>query len=280
MGFSMLRAAKELIVWSSKLEASVEVQIQQDPPGPAQMEALDRLHPDFGTLYNDHSGLYVRWELSPECEGRLWILTPDEQLCQASKYWDDFSDDEVIETAIRKHSDPDIWLPIARSLVPFYDYANGNILCVSQLDRKVYFHEHGEGELIAVCDNLIDFYRGWSFVRYAAPYGWRHVGRLGFSEQLFELPDEPADLDNPIPKDILFQITRKLTAREVRQFESYFPSNTNLVQLKKHLESGNELTLVRWKREDNLGEHLALLDRIDARYRVINSNFGLGLPNK
>ena len=108
----------------------------------------------------------------------------------------------------------------------------------------------------------------------------RHVGRLGFSEQLFELPDEPADLDNLILKDILFQITRKLTAREVRQFESYFPSNTNLVQLKKHLESGNELSIVRRQREDKLGKHLALLDLIDARYGVVDSNFGLGLADR
>ena len=52
----MLRDAKELIVWASKIEARVDVEIYEDPPDPAQMEALDRLHPDLGTLYNDHSG--------------------------------------------------------------------------------------------------------------------------------------------------------------------------------------------------------------------------------
>ena len=278
---SMLRDAKELIVWASKIEARVDVEIHEDLPDSAQMEALGRLHPDLEALYKDHSGLHVYWELSSECWGRLWILTPDEQLSQASNYWDDCSDDEVIETAIRKHSDPDIWLPIARSLVPFFDYGNGDTLCVSQLDRKVYSQEHEEGELIAVCDNLIDFYRGWSSVRYAEPRcGWRDVGLLGFSEQLFELPDEPADLNHLDLKDILLRTTRKLTAHEVRQFESYFPTHTNLIQLKKHLESGNEITLVRWKREDKLGEYLELLDLIDAQYRVVNSYFGRGFADR
>lgn len=41
---SMLRDAKELIVWASKLEARVNVEIHEDPPDPAQMEPLDRLH--------------------------------------------------------------------------------------------------------------------------------------------------------------------------------------------------------------------------------------------
>ena len=269
----MLRDAKELIVWASKIEARVDVEIHADPPDSAQMEALGRLHPDLAALYNDHSGLHVHWELSSECWGRLWILTPDEQLREASNAWEYWSDDEVIETVIRKHSDPNTWLPIARSLVPFYDYANGDTLCVSQLDRKVYSQEHEEGELIAVCDSLVDFYRGWSSVRYAKPrHGWRDVGLLGcFSEQLFELPDEPADLNHLDLKDILLRTTRKLTAHEVRRFESYFPTHTNLIQLKKHLESGNEITLVRWKREDKLCEHLELLDLIDAQYRVVNS---------
>ena len=279
---SILRDAKELIVWASKLEARLKVEIHEDPPDPVKMEALDRLHPDLGTLYNDHSGIYVHWELSPEYWGQLWIVTPDDRLREASNDWKHWSDDEVIETVIRKHSDPNTWLPIARSLVPFYDYGSGDSLCVSQLDRKVYYREHEEGELIFVCDNLNDFYRGWSTVRYADPgCGWRDVGLLGyFSEQLFELPDEPADLDSVGLKDILLRTTRKLTAREVRRFEAYFPTYTNLVQLKKYLESGSEITLVRWKREDKLGEHLELLDLVDAQYRVVNSNVGLGLSDR
>ena len=37
---SMLRDAKELIVWASKLEARVDVEIHENPPDSAQMEAL------------------------------------------------------------------------------------------------------------------------------------------------------------------------------------------------------------------------------------------------
>ena len=118
---SILRDAKELIVWASKLEARLKVEIHEDPPDPIKMEALDRLHPDLGTLYKDHSGIYVHWELSPEYWGQLWIVTPDDRLREASNDWKHWSDDEVIETVIRKHSDPNTWLPIARSLVPFYD---------------------------------------------------------------------------------------------------------------------------------------------------------------
>ena len=41
---SMLRDAKELIVWASKLEARVDAEIHENPPDSAQMETLGCLH--------------------------------------------------------------------------------------------------------------------------------------------------------------------------------------------------------------------------------------------
>ena len=277
----MLEAAKELIVWASKLEARLHVEIHEGPPDSVQREAINRIHPDLGPLYSDHSGVAVSWELDQDCYGRLWFLTPDEMICGASNSWKDWSDAEIIETVIAKHDDPDPWLPIARSLVAFHDYGNGDALCVSQLNDKIYYQDHEEGELIYVANNLDAFYRGWSDVRFVEPkWGWRDVGSLGrFSNALFELPNEPADLETIELKDILFRTTRKLTAGEVRQFANYFKTQTNLVQLKKYLESENEISLVRWKREDKLGEHLELLSLMDAQYRVVDSCFDRGFSS-
>lgn len=240
------------------------------------------MHPDLRALYTDHGGLCVGWELDPEYGGQLWILPPDEQISQGDpNCWGDWSDEEVLHCAIGKHSDPENWLPILRSLVPFHDFGDGERLCVSRLDRTIYYHEHEEGELIYVADNLADFYQGWSKVRFMVPTrGWRDVGLLGgFSEQLFDLPDEPSDLAEVHLKDIVFRTTRKLSAVEVRQFEHYFETHANLVQLKKYLESGHEIALVRRTREDKLGKHIELLHLIDAHYRVVDSDFGEGFAD-
>ena len=66
---SMLRDAKELIVWASKIEARVDVEIHEDPPDSAQMEALDRLHPDLGTLSTTTIVAYTSIGNSPRSAG-------------------------------------------------------------------------------------------------------------------------------------------------------------------------------------------------------------------
>lgn len=280
----MLTAAKELIIWASKLEILVEGKIEEEPPQPACLEALNRLHPDLAALYTDHSGIYINWNLGPECRGRLDLLPPDQLLGEGDPYdWNGWrTDEDLLCCVVGQHDDPKAWLPTARSLVPFLNYHNGDALCVSQIDRKIYYQDHEEGELIYVAANLNDFYRGWSKVRFAEPNcRWRDVGLSGgFPKLLFDLPEEPDDLAEVRLKDLFFRTTRKLRADEVRKFVPYFETSFTLVQLKRHLDSGDEIALVRRIRENKLGEHLELLKLIAADYRVVDSDFGKGFAER
>lgn len=82
-------------------------------------------------------------------------------------------------------------------------------------------------------------------------------------------------------KDVTFKLNRKLKVSEVKEFEKYFPSFENLIKLKKHLESGDTMTLVNRVLENELTEYLRFLNRLNIKYEINNSpieNGFFGMP--
>jgi len=78
-------------------------------------------------------------------------------------------------------------------------------------------------------------------------------------------------------KGIVFSINRTLTALEVKEFLRYFPSFENMVELKKYIESGNSLELVRRVPETQISQHTAFLERLAIEYSPIENGL-YGLP--
>ncbi len=72
-------------------------------------------------------------------------------------------------------------------------------------------------------------------------------------------------------KDMSFKIDRRLKAAEVKEFEGYFPSFGNMIELKKYLESGDSIVLVNRALEAELSEHMDFLKKIDVEYELNES---------
>ncbi len=72
-------------------------------------------------------------------------------------------------------------------------------------------------------------------------------------------------------KNVVFKTDRSLKATEVREFRKYFLEFENMVELKRHLESGNYLVLLRRVLEADISEHICFLKRIDVEFALENS---------
>lgn len=110
---------------------------------------------------------------------------------------------------------------------------------------------------------------GYSF----APLKLGHIYEIEFN-------DEYAGLQKLIINthlvDISFKITRSLRAAEIRKFKSYFPSFVNLVELKKYLECGENIVLIKRVTEDDIHLHVRLLKQVDAYYEISESPIEYG----
>lgn len=68
--------------------------------------------------------------------------------------------------------------------------------------------------------------------------------------------------------NISFELTRSLTAAEVKLLAHYFPDYPNLLALKHTLEHGQAMMLVERVEQAELQRHLQVLEHIDATYVV------------
>ncbi len=107
-----------------------------------------------------------------------------------------------------------------------------------------------------------------------APLKLGHIYEIEFN-------DEDAGLQrltiNTHLFDISFRITRSLRAAEIRNFKSYFTSFANLVELKKYLECGENLVLIKRVAETDIHRHVELLKQVDAYYELSKSPIEYGL---
>lgn len=111
-----------------------------------------------------------------------------------------------------------------------------------------------------------------------APLKFGHIYEIEFE-------DENAGLQkltlNSRLVDISFRVNRTLLASEVKHFQNYFPESGNLVDLKKFLESGENIFLAKRVSENEVAHHLQYLKQIDVEYELRDSpieNGFLGLP--
>ena len=81
-------------------------------------------------------------------------------------------------------------------------------------------------------------------------------------------------------KEVVFRLNRNLKASEVKKLEPYFDAFENLIALKKYLESGAEITLIRRVPETDLSPYLKLLRDIDAIIETRYSPIGNVLDGK
>ncbi|MDO5769727.1 MAG: hypothetical protein Q4P13_09500, partial [Psychrobacter sp.] len=82
-------------------------------------------------------------------------------------------------------------------------------------------------------------------------------------------------------KDIVFKVDRSLKAKEVKEFENYFTDFGNRVELKRYLESGCPLVLIKRVLESELSEHEQFLKNLNFEYELQNSpieNGFFGMP--
>ncbi len=78
-------------------------------------------------------------------------------------------------------------------------------------------------------------------------------------------------------KDIVLKIKRSLNAKEVKEFERYFPSFGNMIKLKKYLESGQDIVLASRVIEPELSEYIGFLEKLNVEYRLDESPIENGL---
>ena len=115
---------------------------------------------------------------------------------------------------------------------------------------------------------------GYSF----APLKLGHIYEIEFNDEYTGL--QKLTLNTHLV-NISFKPTRTLRAAEIRKFKSYFPSFVNLVELKKYLECGENLFLIKRVTEDDIHRHVELLKQVDAYYELSESpiEYGfLGMP--
>jgi hypothetical protein len=90
-----------------------------------------------------------------------------------------------------------------------------------------------------------------------------------------EFEDEYAGLQklvvNDRLKDIVFKVNRSLKANEVKEFEKYFDNFENMIELKKYLESGDEIVLVSRVLENETSGYTDFLKKIDVKFRLSES---------
>ncbi|WP_227430872.1 hypothetical protein [Psychrobacter sp. I-STPA6b] len=101
-----------------------------------------------------------------------------------------------------------------------------------------------------------------------APLKFGHIYKIEFDDEYIGLQSL---IVNERLKDIVFTIDRKLTTQEVKRFKYYFPTFINMVELKKHLESGQSLVLVSRVLESELLEHVQFLERLDIKFELNDS---------
>jgi len=101
-----------------------------------------------------------------------------------------------------------------------------------------------------------------------APLKFGHIYEIEFNDNHTGIQKV---IVNSRLKDITFRINRKLKATEVKEFEKYFHSFENMIELKKYLESGDTIVLVNRVIESELPEHLNFLKKFKVEHELNES---------
>jgi hypothetical protein len=96
-----------------------------------------------------------------------------------------------------------------------------------------------------------------------APLRFGHIYEVEFDDEYAGLQKLVV---NDRLKDVVFKVGRSLKASEVKEFEKYFDSFGNMIELKKYLESGDEVVLVSRILENETTDYIDFLKRINVEF--------------
>ena len=166
--------------WAEKNGVTLlRYEISNDLPAQSDLYEIGKHHPGLIDLYADSNGINVVWESEEgDAGGILQVPSATElsdMLHRGSELRDGYDDSDIVDSGY----DQEWWnrnIKIFRSLTMFIHEGNGDGICISSENDKIYFLFHDwmdwvskEPPMICLADSLQDLFESWSKINFGCP---------------------------------------------------------------------------------------------------------------